>query len=122
MYSRRNIDYNKVMKMSSPAIAEEYYQSFNPVINEDSPLNIYGESGTVELDIRNISFIDKGTVTIPIRRIVKTPGEIIEKYDVVTMDFKYLNKPDTDDDRLINPLGFQVTSYRKDQQLKGIEK
>ena len=116
MYSRAQEDYVKVQKMSAPSVASEHYEWFQPG-SEKSPLNVFGKSGTVELQIRNVSFIDKNTVTIPIKRIEKKKGQKVEKYDVVTLNYQYLQDPATEEDRFINPLGFQVTAYRKDPQL-----
>ena len=116
LYDRAAEDYTKVQKMSSLQVASRYATDFAPG-NPSSPLNIYGRSGTVEIRIRNVSFITENTVTIPIKRIGTTKGRVIEDYEVVTLTFQYLNDPASEADRFINPLGFQVTAYRKDPQL-----
>ena len=36
---------------------------------------------------------------------------------VAIVSFRFVNLPETEQDRLINPLGFQVTAYRIDQEL-----
>ena len=33
------------------------------------------------------------------------------------MSFRFVNLPETEEERFINPLGFQVTAYRVDQEL-----
>lgn len=116
LYERAADDYTTVQKMSSPEVASRYATDFAPG-NESSPLNIYGRSGTVEIQIRNVSFITENTVTIPIKRIGTKKGQVTEDYEVVTLTFQYLNDPASEADRFINPLGFQVTAYRKDPQL-----
>ncbi|WP_255358771.1 type IV secretion system protein [Snodgrassella sp. CFCC 13594] len=35
---------------------------------------------------------------------------------IATVAFEYSDKPQSEKDRLINPLGFQVTSYRVDPE------
>ena len=116
LYDRAQVDYVKVQKMSSAEVASNHYTWFQPS-NDESPLNVFGRDGTVEIEIRNVSFIDEDTVTIPIKRIERTKGAIKEVYEVVTMSFQYLQDPASEEDRFINPLGFQVTAYRKDPQL-----
>lgn len=116
LYDRAQVDYVKVQKMSSQEVASIHYTWFQPS-NDESPLNVFGRSGTVEIQIRNVSFIDQDTVTIPIKRIEMAKGQMVEKYEVVTLSFQYLQDPATEEDRFINPLGFQVTAYRKDPQL-----
>lgn len=116
LYDRAQVDFVKVQKMSSAEVASNHFTWFQPS-NDDSPLNVFGKSGTVEIQIRNVSFIDEDTVTIPIKRTERTKGQINDKYEVVTMSFQYLQDPASEEDRFINPLGFQVTAYRKDPQL-----
>jgi len=71
----------------------------------------------MDIKIRNISFVDADTVTIPIKRTVIRPGQKHDSYDVITLSFKYTQDPLSEEDRNINPLGFQVTAYRVDPQL-----
>lgn len=116
MYDRAQEDYVKVQKMSSQPVALQHHTSFEPN-NPDSPLNVFGRSGTVEIEIRNVSFIDNDTVTIPIKRTMRRTGTVMDDYEVVTLKYQYLQDPMSEEDRFINPLGFQVIAYRKDPQL-----
>ena len=109
-------DYVVVQKLSSRSVAQRYFQYFSPD-NPKSPLNILGKKGRMDIKIRNISFVDADTVTIPIKRTVIRPGQKHDSYDVITLSFKYTQDPLSEEDRNINPLGFQVTAYRVDPQL-----
>ncbi|MBL4571594.1 MAG: hypothetical protein JKY40_10475 [Gammaproteobacteria bacterium] len=109
-------DYETVQKMSSQSVANRHYQWFQPS-NADSPLNLHGEKGSVEIEVRSVSFVDEDTVTIPIRRTTIGNGTSTDTFEVITISFLYQNNPTTEQDRFINPLGFQVTAYRSDPQL-----
>ena len=116
LYDTYVSNYKTVQKMSSSKIAQEYTNWFNDS-NEESPLNIYKNVGQVKIEVRSLSFIDENTVSVPILRIEKKYNKTIESYQVVTLSFKYLQNPKKQIDRLVNPLGFQVTSYNVDEQM-----
>lgn len=110
--------YNKVIVMSGADVIRDYANAFDPNGNENSPLNVYGDKSKVKLKVRHISFLDADTATVRIQKMisgVKAEREPI--YEVVTLSFEYDSKPAKESDRLINPLGFKVTSYRNDPEV-----
>lgn len=116
LFDRYKQDYTVVQKMSNNKVASEYHDWFHPS-NKESPLELYKEKGRVDVKIRNLSFIDENTVTVPISRTIKNSTQTIVSYDVITLSFQFLQTPQSESDRLINPLGFQVTAYRVDEQM-----
>jgi type IV secretion system protein VirB8 len=116
-YSRQAAasNYEAVGLMSTSVVAKRYFDSFRPE-NPASPLNIYGNSTTVELKIKSITFLGENIAVVRYaREIYRKTGEKPETTQwVATVGFKYSAANMRERDRLINPLGFQVTEYRTD--------
>lgn len=110
---RFEVDANKVSMMSSGRVFDEYSQEFAPSV-EDSPFRLYGDNGTVTIEVRSINFLDADTAVVRLKRSVNRQGERRESDWMITLSFSYLLTPGSESDRFVNPLGFQVTQYRKD--------
>lgn len=115
-FQRAEKDYVVVSKMSSSRVFQQYASEFNPT-NENSPLNIYADNATVTIHIRDVIFLDSDTAIIHIKRSVNKFDEKKESYWVISLSFQYVLNPKSESDRFINPLGFQVTSYRIDPEV-----
>ena len=85
--------------------------------NPDSPQNLYGPGTEVVVSIRAIGFINEGVANVRFRRTVRQAQQIIESDWIATIAFTYTRAPMSEPDRLRNPLGFQVTSYRADPEV-----
>mgnify|MGYP001109648968 CR=1 FL=1 len=116
LYDRYKADYEIVQKMSTNTVATDYHSWFHPS-NEHSPLNTLARKGSVNITVRNLSFLDDDTVSVPILRETKNGSQSADTYDVITLSFQFTQTPQSERDRLINPLGFQVTAYRVDEQM-----
>ncbi|WP_208441711.1 virB8 family protein [Bartonella raoultii] len=85
--------------------------------NPESPQNIY-QNMTVTVAIKSISFLNDELIQI---RYYKTLTEIDGKetisHWVAILNFSYINAKISTKDRLINPLGFQVSEYRSDPEV-----
>ncbi len=84
------------------------YSDFRTRINAKE----LGVDSRIELRIKSIKFLDSSTVQIRVLRntITKERG-LVAKDEVITMTFFFTNLTLTAEERLINPLGFQVTSF-----------
>lgn len=116
LFDRYKADYKIVQKLSNKDVASEYHEGFHPS-NDNSPLNVLQDKGTTSITIRNLSFLDEDTVSVPVVRTTKVSTKKTESQDVITLSFQFVQTPQSESDRLINPLGFQVTAYRVDEQL-----
>jgi type IV secretion system protein VirB8 len=105
-----------VSKMSSPKVFTKYSQVYAPSV-ETSPYNLYADKATVEINVRDITFLDKDTAVVHVKRTLNMYQEKRESYWIITLSFKFQLTPESESDRFINPLGFQVTNYRKDQEI-----
>lgn len=86
--------------------------------NPQSPYNLYGSQTTVNIRIRNISFLDDRVAQVRFSKdIQKGVTKRTQDY-ISTVNFIYLEKPATERARLANPLGFIVTSYASDVEIQ----
>jgi type IV secretion system protein VirB8 len=87
--------------------------------NPSSPAIIYRNGETVGVRVTKVTFINDRVAQLYFTKIVQQPGGINDAKSnwVATINFRYVEKPETEADRLYNPLGFQVVSYRADPEV-----
>ena len=85
--------------------------------NPESPQNLYGPDSEVIVSIRAISFINDKVANVRFHRTVRQTQQVTESDWIATLAFTYAEAPMADSDRLRNPLGFQITSYRSDPEV-----
>lgn len=91
----------------------DLYRGTNP----DSPQNLYGPEAEAIISIRAVGFINAEVANVRFRRTVRRGLQIEESDWIATIGFAYSRAPLTEADRLRNPLGFQVLSYRSDPEV-----
>lgn len=110
-------NYNNVLLMTDQAAGRDFTQ-YAGVGSPSSPINVYGPKRIKRfIRVRSISFIDARTATVRFAAFEKqadSPEKI--SYWVATAAYRFVNSPASEDDRLVNPLGFLITSYRVDQE------
>ena len=98
------IDAERVRLLSTQSI----YTSFRSRIN---PREL-GTDSKIELRIKSIKFLDQSTVQIRVIRTTTSREKGVTTADeVITMSFYFTNLTLNSEERLVNPLGFQVTSF-----------
>jgi type IV secretion system protein VirB8 len=108
--------YKNVGIMSAPDEQNKYGQWISPR-NPDSPVNIYKNGMTANVVVKSTSFINNQTKNIASVRYLKEISDGANKHTshwVATIVFQYVGTPMSEQDRAINPLGFQVLEYRND--------
>jgi Type IV secretory pathway, component VirB8 len=115
----RNHMYNVVGLMSDSSVASQYAEYYNPRYNPEAPLKIFGDSATVTVDLKNISFVDKQVALIRFTKTVRRGPDKVVSHWIATLTFTYVSGQMAADDRLVNPLGFQCTDYRLDPETIG---
>lgn len=107
--------YTNVGLMSGSLEQQKYHAFFQPENNPQSPLNVYGAYANVKVKIKGTSFIKPN---IAIVRYTKEVEHGLDKpqatHWTATITFTYSGAPMSEQDRAINPLGFQVIEYRND--------
>ncbi|WP_419756236.1 virB8 family protein [Brevundimonas sp.] len=91
----------------------DFYRGSNP----QSPQNLYGRTGEALVAVRAISFIGDDVANVRFRRTVRQAQQTLETDWIATIAFTYTRAPMNEADRMRNPLGFQVVSYRADPEV-----
>lgn len=105
-----------VALMSAPAEQRRWadlYRGSNPA----SPQNLYGPDGEAIVAVRAISFIGRDVANVRFRRTVRQGARSEQTDWIATVAFTYTRAPMRETERLRNPLGFQVISYRADPEV-----
>ena len=102
--------------LSAPAEQRRWADLFRGS-NPDSPQNLYGRDGEAVISIRAIGFINDGVANVRFHRTVRQAQQKVESDWIATIAFAYTSAPMSERDRLRNPLGFQVSSYRADPEV-----
>ncbi|MDL9998473.1 type IV secretion system protein [Variovorax sp. J22P240] len=116
-------DWTTVLTMSSPGVAAAY-TSLHASLNPDSPYKTYGKDRAVRVKILSIVLIGSGANATPKGATVRFQRSLYDKQTgatrpldsrIATLEFTYKPNLKMDEQyRIENPLGFQVTSYRVD--------
>lgn len=109
-------DFRQAALMSS-APEQLRLAAFHRPSNPLNPRVLYGPDAVIDVQIRAISFINAKVAQIRFRRTVLRGTEAEAQDWIATVGFSYASTPMREADRLINPLGFQVTSYRADPEV-----
>ncbi|GGI85121.1 type VI secretion protein [Polymorphobacter multimanifer] len=109
------VQYAQVQRLSSPPVARGYVDAM-AAANPASPLRTLGRGDTVAVDIKSVSLISPGVamVRFDTRRSSLSGGQASVRSHVAAISFGFANAPLRLEDRFDNPLGFQVTRYRRD--------
>lgn len=102
--------------MSTPIEQQRWADLFRPA-NPQSPQVVYGPLGEAQVTVRAVSFVAPGVANVRFHRIVRTAQQVTESDWIATVAFAYTKAPLAEGDRLRNPLGFQVSSYRADPEV-----
>jgi type IV secretion system protein VirB8 len=112
-------DWVTVLTMSSPNVAAAY-KTLHAANNPDAPYNVYGRDKAIRIRILSTVLLDKtpNGATIRLQRSLydKKTG-VSQPMDNKIATMKFVYKPNLEMDeryRIENPLGFQVTEYRVD--------
>ncbi len=97
-------DAEKVRLFSTPAV----YSDFRNRINAKD----LGANSSIEVRIKSVQFPDPATAQIRLARQINNEGfDPVMKDEIITMNFYFANLDLNLEERLINPLGFQVSKY-----------
>lgn len=116
-YAAREVIYREVQLLSSREEQAEFSQFYN-ASNSDSPQFTYGKNTKAEIGIRSIAFIGEDLAQVRFSKTVTERDEQVRTLWVATVQFSFrAGAVISDQDRLINPLGFIVTDYRADPEV-----
>lgn len=111
-------DYRKVALWSAETARSDYLtlmQSDNPA----SPLAKYPRGSVVETQVKSISPLSANSAQVRFdtrRRDAAGDWQPAQSW-ITTIRYRYSGEPMKQEDRLFNPLGFQVVRYRRDPEM-----
>lgn len=108
--------YDASMLLSSPVLQNEIAAFFE---SEAAPYKVFKDKYRVDIKILSISWIGD-TAQIRFEKQVKPliqgqKAPVAQRY-IATIGYRYVNTAQAEKDRLVNPLGLQVMSYRVDPE------
>jgi type IV secretion system protein VirB8 len=109
-------NFRQVSIMSTPEEQQRWAAFFRPS-NPQSPQLAFGPTADAQVSVRAISFVAPKVANVRFHRTVLQAGQVADSDWIATLAFSYVKAPMSEADRLRNPLGFQVSSYRADPEL-----
>lgn len=110
-------DYRKVGLWSAGEARDGYVrlmQATNPL----SPLATFPHSATLDVQVRSVSSLAADRAMVRFDTVRSDQGSAAKQLDhwAAVIDYRFNDASMSAQDRLDNPLGFQVTRYRKDPE------
>jgi type IV secretion system protein VirB8 len=87
--------------------------------NLKNPMRRYGPDTVVSIMVKSVIFLNERTAAVRFQTTRRNDRENATEHWVANVRFRYTSEPMRNDYRFDNPLGFQVTEYRKDQETVG---
>lgn len=108
----------KKVALWSSGNAKNRYMTMMQAGNPDSPLTRFPRSTVIDVEIRSVSQLSEGSALVRFSSTRRDPGAAFQPPEnwVAVIRYRYSSAPMSADDRLVNPLGFEVISYRKDAE------
>jgi type IV secretion system protein VirB8 len=101
--------------LSTGVAASDLEKEFTPS-NSKSKDKVYGTDTQISANVKSVSFLNKTTATVRFSTEEKRQNSIRREHWVSVVKFRYTTTPMKNEYRFDNPLGFQVTEYRRDQE------
>jgi type IV secretion system protein VirB8 len=112
--------YRKVALWSVGDARAQYVRTMASA-NPQSPMKLYGSDNILHPTVKSISMLSPSSALVRFdveRRAYGAPSGERQSYAAV-VGFRYTGAPMRMEDRFLNPLGFQVTTYRRDAEMIG---
>lgn len=109
-------NFRQVSIMSTPDEQQRWAVTYRPT-NPASPQIAFGPTADAQVAVRAVSFVAPGVANVRFHRVVRRGAQVEDTDWIATVAFAYTKAPMSEGDRLRNPLGFQVSSYRADPEV-----
>lgn len=90
----------------------EIYSPANP----HNPVKVNGSSTEIAVNIKSVTFPNQRTALVRFSSDEKSASNVVHRDWVSLVRFRYSGSPLSNQMRFDNPLGFQTTEYRRDQE------
>ena len=91
-------------------------QTLYSAANAQNPTKVYGRLKRVLVEIKSVTFPNASTAIVRFSTNERSDAESIVRHWISVVRFRYTDTPTRNEWRFENPLGFQVYSYRRDQE------
>lgn len=110
-------DYRKVGLWSAETARSDYVMRMQ-ASNAASPLIVYPRTTLIETRVKSVSPLDGESALVRFDTIRRDSGSRYEapRAWVAVVHYRFSGEPMSIEDRYLNPLGFQVTGYRRDAE------
>lgn len=109
-------EYFGIAALLSTGDAARDLQTLFSAANPQNPAKVYGRLKRVLVDIKSVSFPNDSTAIVRFSTTEKSDTESVDRHWISVVRFRYTQTPLKNEWRFENPLGFQVYSYRRDQE------
>lgn len=109
-------EYFGIAALLSTGDAARDLQTLFSAANLQNPAKVHGRLKRVLVDIKSVSFPNDSTAIVRFSTTEKSDTEAIDRHWISVVRFRYTETPLKNEWRFENPLGFQVYSYRRDQE------
>ena len=99
------------------------YVNMMQASNPESPLATLPRNSVIDIKVRSVSQLSVSSALVRFASVRRDQGggEQPMQSWVAVIKYRYSNAPMAAEDRYINPLGFEVTDYRKDAETLPVE-
>lgn len=110
-------DYRKVSLWSDGRVREAYQRTMNAA-NPASPLSALPKGSAIRTQVKSVSTLGEGRALVRFLTTQVDQGAAPQppQHWAAIVNFGFSNAEMSEADRYVNPLGFQVTSYRRDAE------
>lgn len=108
-------NYDLAQLYSTSVASKDLTWLFTPA-NPQSLDKIYGRNVTVSTEIKSVSLLNRSTASVRFSTTTRRDNSSTIDNWVAVIKFRYTTTPLKNEWRFDNPLGFQVTDYRRDQE------
>lgn len=110
-------DYRKVALWSDGEARQRYVDSMRAGA-AGNPLTIYGSGTRIAVEVRSVSALsaDRALVRFSTTRMDAGGQPQVAQHWAAVIDYTFVGAEMSEADRFLNPLGFQVTRYRRDAE------
>lgn len=111
-----NSNYDQVRMMST---LEEANRFDDFIRGSHGPLEEFNNTFTRTIKVHSVAFLNQKTIQVRFKatRTQVSSNEKQESYWIATLSYQFVNSPMNEEERLNNPLGFQIKNYRVDQEV-----
>lgn len=112
----------KLVRVMSDANVLRQYEDDGSQYNDASPMKRYGTKMRRRIEVSTVLPLPGSENTYQVRYVVieEVSGSQVAPVEtafVATVRFRYSDRPLANEDRILNPLNFRATAYRKDQEM-----